>query len=122
MDCAARLIANASSPGGFYNDDWLYLVASRYSGGLGAAVRALDFLSYRPLMTLYWPALFAVLGAEPTAHTAWTFAVASLAVAAVFVLLRSLGHARVHSAVVALLVAITGNDLRSCSGTRSIRS
>lgn len=98
-------------PGGFYNDDWAYLVASRFNGGFSGGVRALDFLSFRPLMTLYWPAIFGVLGTNPTYHVAWTLGVGGLMATLFFLLLRSLGMARLHAGVISSLVLVfPGSD------------
>lgn len=97
-------------PGGFYNDDWLYLVRSRFSGGFRGAVRSLDFLHFRPLQRVYWPALFRVLGPEPTPHVAWTLTVASLCVSVTYLLLRTLGLPRLHATGIVLLAALFPGD------------
>jgi len=93
-------------PGGFYNDDWAFLVTAHFSGGFLEGVDAFGYLSFRPLMTLYWPAVFGVLGAEPTWHAAWTLSVSALMGALVFLLLRRLGVEALHAGLIAALVLL----------------
>jgi hypothetical protein len=95
-------------PGGFYNDDWVYLSSTVYPAEdtfLGA-VRALDWLSFRPLQMLYWPFAFRVVGTDPSVHAGWLLAIATLMATLVFVLLRALRLPALHAGLVAALVLL----------------
>src|SRR4051794_21164945 len=51
-------------PGGFYNDDWAYLTNAVFpvDDSFAGAVRELSWIWFRPLMMVYWPFTFRVLG------------------------------------------------------------
>jgi len=92
---------------GFFNDDWNYLGSSHFPPSFGAAVRELDYLSFRPLMMLYWPFAYRGLGTDPTPHLVLTLAVAVLVSALLFAVLRRLGVERGPAAAVAVLVLLS---------------
>ena len=93
--------------GGFYNDDWAYLVAYRYSdGGVLGALGAFSWLSFRPVGVVYWPLLYAILGTQPSGYLAWTVALAVLLSSCLYALLRTLGMERLHAGIIAALVLL----------------
>ena len=95
-------------PGGFYNDDWVYLSTAVYppEDTFAGAVRAFDWLSFRPLQMLYWPFAFRVLGTDPSVHAAWLLAIATLMATLVFGLLRALRVPALHAGLMAALVVL----------------
>ena len=97
-------------PGGFYNDDWVVpqhrASTPPRTRSLGA-VRAFDWLSFRPLQMLYWPFAFRVLGTDPErpcglaprrSGSSWP--------TLVFVLLRALRVPAVHAGLMAGLALL----------------
>jgi hypothetical protein len=104
----AAVFGSHVANGGFYNDDWAFAVAYRYrlESGLFGAVEAFDWLSFRPIATLYWPFTHWVFGVDPSLHLAWVVVMAVAMSAALYWLLRTLGMERVHAAAVAALVLI----------------
>ena len=104
---AAAVFGSHVLSGGFYNDDWAYLVAYRYSeGGVLGALGAFSWLSFRPVGVVYWPLLYAVLGTQPSTFLAWTVALAVLISSCLYVLLRTLGLERLHAGIIAALVLL----------------
>lgn len=95
-------------PGGFYNDDWAFLVTARYppDDTFAGAVRNFDWLSFRPGQMLYWPFTFRVLGTDPSVHVAWLLAIGVAMASLVFVLLRVLRVPALHAAAMAGLALL----------------
>lgn len=96
-------------PGGFYNDDWSYLVTAHYSGGFAQAVDGFGYLSFRPLMQVYWPALYGVLGIDPTRHVAWLLAVSIALAVLVYALLRRVRVHPIHAGLLAALALVSAD-------------
>jgi len=105
---AALLFVPRIVEGGFFDDDWQFLEQYRFAPepGFFGAVENFDENSFRPGQMLYWPVKYALFGADPSAHLTWSVAWAIVMSVALFVLLRQLGVARTHSAVIAILVLI----------------
>jgi hypothetical protein len=93
-------------PGGFYNDDWIYLETARYSGGFFDAAGAYDQVGYQPLMRLYWPAAYGILGTGPTPHVAWLLLTGIVVALLFYALLRRLGVSTWHAGLMAVLVLL----------------
>jgi hypothetical protein len=94
--------------GGFYNDDWSFASTYRFrpEPGLFGAIEAFDWLSFRPMATVYWPFMHAVFGLDASGHLAWVVFTAIAMSAALFLLLRTLDLERVHAVTVAVLVLV----------------
>lgn len=95
-------------PGGFYNDDWAFLITAVYppEDSFAGAVRAFDWLSFRPLQMLYWPFAFRVLGTDPSVHAAWLLAIGIVMATLVFLLLRALRVPVLHAGLMAALALL----------------
>lgn len=93
-------------PGGFYNDDWIYLETARYSGGFFDAAAAYDQVGYQPLMRLYWPAAYGILGTDPTPHVAWLLLTGVAVALLLYALLRRLDVGAWHAGLMAVLVLL----------------
>jgi hypothetical protein len=92
---------------GFYNDDYSYANGSVLAPSFWDAVRVHDYLSFRPLMMLYWPLAFRGLGTGPGTHQALLIGLAVLESALVYALARRFEVKRAHAALVALLVLLS---------------
>ena len=92
---------------GFYNDDYSYAQGSVFAPSFWDAVRVHDYLSFRPLMMLYWPLAYRGLGTGPGTHQALLIGFAVLESALVFALARRFEVKPAHAAVVALLVLLS---------------
>lgn len=90
--------------GGFYYDDWANGALHRFSeDSIGAFW---DLTSYRPLLALYVPLTHELFGTRFGVHLAWAVTLAAIMSAAVYLVLRQLGMARLHAGMVAALVLL----------------
>jgi hypothetical protein len=96
-------------PGGFYNDDWNYLVPAHFSGGYFDAVAALGDVfgpNFRPALRLYLAATYGVFGVEPTGHVAWLLAVGTAMTVMLYAILRRTGVAPGHAGAISAIVLV----------------
>lgn len=95
--------------GGLYYDDWANAARTEVPAGgsfFDAVSAFADITAYRPALILYIPLTHLVFGANASLHLAWSAALAALAAAAFFWVLRLLGVARVHAGAIAALVLL----------------
>jgi hypothetical protein len=102
---AAATLGSRIAHGGFSNDDWSYLTLAQHAGPSGA-VHAFHFLWFRPLMLLYWPATFGLLGGDAGAHLALLAATCVVESLLLYAVVRALGAERVFAGAIAGLTLI----------------
>jgi hypothetical protein len=94
--------------GGFYSDDWVQAVNTRYPkhGGILGHLRAFDSTRYRPGQYLYYPAIHSVLGLHMKAYLVWASLCAVAMSGALYAFLRVQGLRRLESVGCATLVLL----------------
>ena len=105
---AAAVLGGYVVDAGFFNDDWVYLSGSLWPAepGLLGHLREFEWLSFRPLMIPYWPALFNALGTRPGWHEAWLLVTCAAQAGLGYALLRRFGHRPADAALMAALVLL----------------
>jgi hypothetical protein len=84
--------------GGFYLDDWSNAAGALYPpGGENAFSYFREFTIYRPVLVLYLPLQFFVLGTHMAVQLAWSAFLAVSASALLYGVLRKLGVPRLHA-------------------------
>lgn len=98
------------SHGGFYSDDWADIAATLHPPGGGGVGDTLDFYSqvfpYRPVLILYVPLKYWVLGADPGLQLAWAVCLASIVAALLYTVLRLFGTPWLHAWLIAALTIV----------------
>jgi hypothetical protein len=102
---AAVMLGPRIAHGNFSNDDWSYAVLAKYPGP-GGALEAFDYLSFRPLMVLWFPATFGVLGTGAGVNLALLAATCVVEALLLYAVVRQLGAERVFAAALAALALI----------------
>jgi hypothetical protein len=93
--------------GGLYRDDWrFWLFYHSARPGLGGAIDAFHWTSFRPFQQLWWPATEALLGAHAVPQTTVTVILALAVSVLAYQLLVTLGAGRLIAAAVAVLVLL----------------
>lgn len=93
--------------GGFYLDDWSNAAGALYPpGGESAFSYFREFTIYRPVLVLYLPLQFFVLGTHMVFQLAWSAFLAVLASALLYGVLRKLSVPRLHAWLPAALALI----------------
>jgi hypothetical protein len=95
--------------GGFYYDDWANSAMYHYprSHGFFGAVKELwDISNYRPILTVYIPAVEAVFGYHMGFHLAWAFLLALGMSICLFFFLKTVGLEAVAAGAIAVLVLL----------------
>ncbi len=96
--------------GGFYLDDWTNAAGSLYPPGGKGVGHAFDYFSkltlYRPVLVLYVPLTYLVLGTHMHLLLAWSVALAALLAVNLYAIMRLLGMPRVHAALLCALTVV----------------
>lgn len=93
---------------GFSTDDWANAASTIYNpdGFAGAIASFAELTNYRPVLILYVPLTYAVLGTHMGFHLAWAALLAVVVSCLVHGILRRLGVRPVHAWMIAALVLI----------------
>jgi hypothetical protein len=104
----AAAFASHVHNGGFYNDDWSFASVSHFhaESGVIGAIRAFDWLTFRPLAMAYWAFTHGAFGTHVSLHLAWIVVMAVAMSTALYVVLRELGLSIAHAAPIAALVLV----------------
>jgi GNAT superfamily N-acetyltransferase len=102
---AAATLGSRIAHGGFSNDDWSYLTLAQHPGPSGV-VDAFHYLWFRPLMLLYWPATFGLLGSHAGAHLVLLAATCVAESLLLYAIVRALGAERLFAGAIAALTLI----------------
>jgi hypothetical protein len=102
---AAVTLGSRIAHGGFSNDDWSYLTLAQHPGPSGV-IDAFHYLWFRPLMLLYWPATFGVLGSHAGAHLTLLAATCVAESLLLYAVVRALGAERLFAGAIAALTLI----------------
>jgi hypothetical protein len=96
--------------GGFYSDDWSNAAGALLppgGPGFGNAVSFFaDLTIYRPVLVVYVPFTYLVLGMHMAAHLVWAAALAVLVSALLYGVLRTLGVPWIHAWAIAALTLV----------------
>lgn len=93
--------------GGLYRDDWQYWREYVTAPpGVGGALHAFGWTSFRPVQVLWWPLLEATLGPHAVPQLALTLLLAIAMSTCLFALLVTLGLEPIHSGMIAALVLL----------------
>jgi hypothetical protein len=96
--------------GDLYVDDrWFYSFyeyAPGYFSGVEAIMESGEF-GFRPLQAAQMGAAYELFGLDPEPHLAWALALAVLAAASFYALLRTLGIERLHAGAIAFLALLS---------------
>jgi hypothetical protein len=109
---ALALFARHAVDAGFYSDDWAYRTAWWTFDAQGGFSRAFDLfwnstlLGGRPVLAAYLSVQQALFGDHQGWYLAWAIVLAVLLSASFYLFLRTVGIARLHAAVLSLLVLV----------------
>jgi hypothetical protein len=93
--------------GGFYLDDWSNAAGTLYPpGGKSAFAYFAELTLYRPVLVLYVPLTYLVLGTHMHFQLAWSALLALAVAASLYGILRQLGVPRSHAWLVAALTIV----------------
>jgi hypothetical protein len=95
--------------GSFYYDDWSNAALNAYppSPGFSGSLKAFwQLTGFRPMLALYMPMLYTVLGTHEHAQLAWAVLLVAFMATALFAVLRTLGIQKVHALLISALAII----------------
>jgi hypothetical protein len=96
--------------GGFYSDDWANAAGSLHPPGGPDVGKALSYFAdhtiYRPVLVVYVPLMYFVLGMHMHYHLAWAAFLAVLAATMLYGALRTLGLPWIHALLIGALTIV----------------